>query len=389
MTVEESNDLVVGGDSPAPVVEETPVLEAGAPAVEPAVQEKEKTTEDRLNEVIEKVKKRDEAKVGDGKVAAEAKTPEEKAKIEEKPVPGVVAKEVVKYTPNLKYKVGKLNSETGKWEQTEKDIPKILQSVIKDAESEKEVRDLLTRADGLEIAKAERAQLKTERDGFQSKNAQIGTIIDDLRQTYQRNDIDSWLAKMRIPQERMLQWAIQKAEYLNLPPEQRAAIDARVNAERQAFDVTQQNNNISQVAVQQIQQARQTLLDATLMRPDFSTVASEFDTRAGRQGAFKQAIMDHGELAWNRSQGRVDLTPEQAALEVMKNYGLKMGDPAALKVVPQNGAANGAGAPTAQPAGTKKVIIPIIPNIQGGSTSPLKAKPKNVAELRKIAAEFR
>lgn len=67
------------------------------------------------------------------------------------------------YTPNFKYKVG----------NSEKEISEKFRSLIKDADSEKEIRELFEKADGIELVKQTRAALKAEYDGFKEQAAPV------------------------------------------------------------------------------------------------------------------------------------------------------------------------------------------------------------------------
>lgn len=353
-----SDDILVSGDtnidtSVAPV--ETPAVTEPVIAAEPV----EKTTAERLDEVIAKVKARD---------AEPAVKPGEKLPSGE---PGVVAPVV--FTPNLKFKV----------KDKEHEIPAYLKGAVKDAETEKQIRDLCERAFGLDGIKAERTELKQQMGSIASENTEIKGNINELRNLYQRNDLDSFFAKLKIPQERVLQYALEKAQYMELPPEQRAMIDARKQADLHAYNLDSQNQRLSNDLQTQIAQAKRVMFDATLSRSDVATVAQNFDAQAGKPGAFRQLVASHGETAWYRSNGKIDLSPEQAVQEVMAMYGIKAG-----QVVPPSAmTAAGATVNPATPLVAPAKPVPVIPNIQGRGTSPLKSKPRSIEDLKKTYAE--
>jgi hypothetical protein len=356
------NDVVTTGND---IVVDNSVVEPVVPAVvaEPVVEPKEKSTAESLDEVIAKVKARDEK-------AAATKTPAEKTPSGEP----VVEKTPAAFTPNLKFKV----------KDKEHEIPAYLKDSIKNAETEKQIKDLCERAFGLDGIKAERAALKQEFGTLTNENAEIKGNINELRNLYQRGDLDSFFAKLKIPQERVLQYALEKAQYLELPPEQRAMIDSKRNVELQAYALDSQNQKLSNDLQQQVASAKRVMLDATLLREDVASAAQAFDSQAGKPGAFRQLVTTHGETTWYRSNGKIDLTPEQAVQQVMETYGIKPGAkivaPAALTAVDAQTTSE---APTAVP----KKPVPVIPNIQGKSTSPLKNKPRSTDDLKKMYAE--
>lgn len=276
------------------------------------------------------------------------------------------------FTPNLKFKV----------KDKEHEIPSYMKDVIKDAKTEKEVKEIFEKAYGLEGIKEQREGLKKERDQYFGQVNELVRDINLVKADYQRGDMDSMFAKLNIPVEKVLQYALQKAQYLELPPEQREQIDRQRSLELQTRQLDSQNQSLTANLQQQLVQAKSDAFNATMSRPEVTSVEQAFDTQAGRQGAFRQLVQSHGELTWQKSNGKVDLTPQQAIEQVIAMYGLKAGSAApaaavtAASVVP----------PAATPASTKPAST-IIPNIQGKSTSPLKSKPRSIEDIQKISKE--
>ena len=130
----------------------------------------------------------------------------------------------------------------------------------------------------------------------------------------------------------------------------------------------------------QLATAKQEQLAYVMARPDISAVAQSFDAQAKNPGAFRQLVVSRGELEWHRSGGKIDLTPQQAIDLVMKDYGIRAGT-----VAP---AAPTSAVVAPAPAGTSTAPkTSIIPNVQGKTTSPLRPKPKSIAEIEKITKE--
>lgn len=266
----------------------------------------------------------------------------------------------------------------GKDEQQEHDVPAWLKPMLKDAETEKEAIALLERAYGIESVKESRASVARERDEIKQKHATIENTIVDVRKTYQRGDIDGFLQKLAIPQERMLQWALDKVNYSQLPPEQQRALDERTEADRRAYAAEQQTMTLGEQIKEQSRQAKQTLLQSSLSRPDVTQFAQAFDAQAGTPGSFFEQVRATGELAWVQSEGKVDLTPDQAIEQVMKKWAKFLPTAAPAPVTPT--------APAVAPAA--KVVTPpaptVIPNVQGRTTSPMKSGPKSIEDLKKL-----
>lgn len=288
----------------------------------------------------------------------------------EKPEPeeGAEPPPAAAYKPREKFKV--LDSEH--------EVPAWLKSTMKDDVSEKQAIELLEKAYGLEPVKTRLADTRKERDTLKTEFTKVQHSIEEMRKTYQRGDIDAFLDKLSIPHERMLQWALGKVEYSQLPPEQQRILDERQAAQRQAWTAEQQNQFYQTQLQEQTRSVKSTLLESSLARPDVSAFQHSFDSRVGRPGAFREEIIAQGELAWIQSEGKNDLTPEQAIEKVMAKWRNAMTTP-------------GAAAPAAVSPGTPAALSAkpsVIPNIQGGSQSPMKSKPRSIDDLKKLSAKM-
>lgn len=364
--VEVSNDVVTTmNEGRSAEVEAQPVVEAVVEPVVAAEPEKELTTHDRLEEVVNKVKAAEKKTATPGKTGEAAVV-----------TPGADA-----YKPNLKFSVFQGDAK----EKKDFEIPKEFQSLIKDKKSEDMVKDLFTKAYGLDSVKASRDEVKKTYDTLHQKNTHIENTVNDLRKTYQSGDIDGFLTKMNISEAKMMAWAVEKAKYYSMSPEERAVIDAQTTNVRQVATLDTHAQTLAQQNADQASQLKSLQLDATLSRPEFSAVANAFDTKIGKPGALRQLAWNHGGMTWVNSKGTIDLTPEQAVQAVMEQYGLKLGAVDAVVATPA--------ATVDQPvpgsmAAVQKKPVTTIPNIKGGQTSPVgKAKHKNIADLKKTYQE--
>lgn len=262
----------------------------------------------------------------------------------------------------------------------EYDIDPVFLGAIKDADTEKKFRELYEKAVGIDSVKSRLQEAKKTLGETNAELSQFRDGVNTLRECYARNDFDSFFQHLQIPQEKVLQWVLKKVELSQLPPEQRQVHDAQYTAERKAYDAERRVQHLEQMFQEQSSNAKRYALQVALERPDVKTFAEDFDSRAGRPGAFRDAVCEHGEYTWHRSQGKIDLDPGQAALEVMQRYQQFM----------QPGANGGqASAPNASPGtGAPQKEVPVIPNLGGRSASPTKAKPKTLEDIKKLAASM-
>lgn len=347
MKVPQQDSQSAKTDTPAP---EAPA--AADPASTPAPAAPEKTEEPEAPEAPA-------AKADDEE---EAPTPGDKAEGEEGEKAAAAA-----YEAKLKYKVY----------DKELDFDPVFKDLVKDEKVENKLRELHEKAHGLDIVKPKYVELRQNHQELAEEHQGLLGGIQELRECVQRRDFDSFFTRLKIPHELVLQWLVDKVEYNELPPEQRAVIDARKKAERDAVQARKELESRDQQYFQQASRAKATLLDMALERAEIRAFADAYDAKVGKPGAFRDAVCDYGEAVY--FSRKEDLSPDQAIKDVMSHYGkfVAPSSPAASPAAPAQ--ANG------QPPTPKAKEPPVIPNLNGKQTSPAKnTGPSSVDDLRKI-----
>ena len=314
------------------------------------------------------------------KIASYSKSKTKAPKKEEVPPPSETPPPAA-YTPNFKFVAS----------DAEHEIPEFVRGVIKDADTEKKIKEIFEKAYGLDTVKARMAEFKTEHSQLKRNFNDLIGGIQELRELYQGGDLDGFFDRLKIPVDRILQYALDKVTYNELPPEQRKVLDERLAAQRQTRELEKQNQAQIQDSFDSITRAKGLLLDASLARPDIQSIARAFESSPGRKpGDFRRAVCEHGEYVWFKSNGQMDLTPEEAISQVMSRYGLT---PAIAQGGTQPLQAN-ANPNVAQSNGTLNSVpkppnqVPVIPNVAGRTSSPLKEKPKSIDDLKKLARQM-
>ena len=273
------------------------------------------------------------------------------------------------YTPDFKYKAG------GK----ELEIPEKFRALITDKASEEEVKKLFGQAATLEEFKTTANALKTQMAEKDNTLLSYKNGVTKLRSFVQKNDFDNFFKGMNIPAEKIYQWVLDKVQYNQLPADQKAQIDAQRNLQQQN---EQAQEGLSRVNAERLELATRMKgmeLEQTLGRADVKSMQEAFDSRVGRPGAFRDAVIEHGKSVWALSNQTIDLTPEQAVADFVKKYG----NPSSF--APQNPAAEAAtpGAVT-PPSANATPPVKVIPNVAGRSASPIKQKPRSIEDLKKL-----
>jgi hypothetical protein len=276
------------------------------------------------------------------------------------------AVEAPAFTPNFKVK------SFGK----EFEIPEKFRGLIKDAESEKEVRDIFEKAFGID---GMREKNQTLREKYEALNTEVSHYkqqdqqIDFLVKCLERKDYDTYFETLQIPEKDLQEWMYQKLKMAELPNEQQRLYTDSRQSQKKLYELEMQNqqlkSTIESTTVEQqnaqIQQ-RERDLETVLSRQDVSSVMKAFDSKHG-EGAFKNEIVGRGILAWNTQ--KKDLTAEEAVNQVMSLFG-----PAMVQASQTNAVAAVKDRPT-------------LPIVEGKPVSPTAKKVNSVEDLRKLAQE--
>lgn len=273
------------------------------------------------------------------------------------------------FVPNYKFKAL----------DKEHEIPESLRAAIKDADTEKQVRELMLKAIGMDHIKPKYQETRQKYEEVNTAYQGITKQISDLRADYQKGDMASFFEKLQIPEEKILQYAVQLVQNKELPPEQQQMLAARRDAEKRAQQLETQNYQLSEQTMAHAVEAKRWQLDTVMQRPDVSKYAEAYDRAQGKPGSFRDIVIRTGEAAFHTRQK--DLNPEEAIKEAMDMLG------GAYRNQQVAGAQQ-----VEQPAMQPQVVAPkkpvVIPNVQGrSSASPMKKQLTSLDDLRKFAKD--
>jgi len=298
---------------------------------------------------------------------------------------GVVGDAVVEETPaapewepNYGFKTSKLDPQ-GNRVETEMDIPEKFRSLITDKESEHEIKTLFSKAEGIEFSQKRQEQFKAEKEQAANYIAQVHQRLSGVQAQIESGDLDSAFQTMAIPQEKILQWVLDKVNYQQLPVDQRQLIDGQREAQKRAQSLEEQNKALSQAHMNAMVQHKSMALDATLNRPDLKAVINAYDSRQGKQPQdppFRDLVIRYGDYSWKSSGGKVDLSPSDCVEAVLREYGIAQGYAQAQS---QNPAQVQSNAPAQQAQPTRQT--PSLPNVAGRAASPTAPRITTKAQL--------
>jgi hypothetical protein len=275
-----------------------------------------------------------------------------------------------KYTPNYKYKAA----------LQEKEVDEFWRSLIKDAESEKKVKDLFTKVDGFDFVKQSRDKIEQQFQSLSQDYQAQSEIVQRVEGALQRGDLSSAFRQLGLKDEDVFKYTQQRLQMMEMPPEQRKAFEDAESLREQQMMMKEQMSQYQKLYQDQAVQARTMQLDFVLSRPEIASAAQSWDSLQGQPGAFRDLVIQEAQTAYYQT-GR-DLTAEQAAQVVMQKFG---------KVLASGGSQAAPQAPMA-PSQTPQVTVPqakpVIPNVSGKGASPIKKAPKNLDDLKRMAKEL-
>lgn len=372
MTPMETEELETGAESTESTTETTETASETAENQGKGASEGSESTETEASKAEKAIKDAEEAGEKEAKEAAEAagKGASEGDEEGEKPAA---------FKPNVKFKVM----------DKEYEIAKPFQSIMKDAASEKLVRELHEKAYGLDVIKPKLQEVREERNKFHKENTELHGGINELRTIYQGAvksgnllKLDRFFDRLQIPHDVVLQYALSKVQLSELPPEQKNAVLAQQDAEQRAEALEKSQADTQAQMHAMTAQNMRIMLDQGLARPEVKSAADAFDERVGKPGAFEQEVIKAGKMAFFESEGKVVLSPEQAIKQVIQQYGLTEANAASATTTPVASAAGvqvpGKKAPVQRTTAT-------IPNVAGRTASPLKQKPRSVEDIKELA----
>lgn len=344
MTIEQGEIEVVSTESAAPVSESASV-EVSDDATEEAPAEKVETKPAAKGDFASKLAA---AKAKEAPAATGEKAPAKPA-----------------YNPNFKFKVLDKELEFEEWAK----------GLVKDADTEKKVREFHEKAYGLESVKADRTTLKTQLGETTAKLNEYETGFNNLHAAKAKKDYDTFFEAWEIPKEDIIKYALDIVKREE-DPQAKAQWETsrRATQEQQVFQTEQQR--LQQSRVEFAVEKRLFELDTELSKPDNLVFIQAYETGTGKPGSFKEFVQQIGASVYATSKRDI---PASEAIQIAIGH-LRAANP--MLGMQQ--------APTGEPA--MKVVTPsnkpVIPNIRGTGGSPVRQAPKSIADLKARAKEL-
>lgn len=251
-----------------------------------------------------------------------------------------------------------------------------LKELIKDAASEKKVKEIAQKFLGFDTVKDRHEKVKTEYHSFKEAATPIINYYNQASQLLAKKDMDGFFELLGMSTDDVLKYAVQKAQEMQLPQEQQQSLAQQRAVQRQNQMLEAQYQSLQQQQMAMATQYRNQELSWVMSRPHVAQVATQFDTKNG-PNAFRQLVRKIA-LAHYADSGGQDLSAEQAVGETLKYIGSLVTPTSA------NPAQTSAGPALIQ----QESAPPIIPNVAGKGTSPVRKSVRSIEDLKKKHKEL-
>ena len=252
----------------------------------------------------------------------------------------------------------------------EYEIPEMYRPLIKDQVTQKQVQEIFEKAYALDEHKVIHTGLKEKFNQYQEQTAPLIKIAQELDYYQKKGDLGSYFKTLGFNDQQIMEYALQKAQQLELSPEQKRVYDEREQANRQQFMLEQQFQQTQERLQNLMVQQRNVELQTVLSRPDVQSFVQAFDQRNG-QGAFSQECIQQGR-SYFALTGK-DLTAEEVVQGIVKKFATPMQHQ--QQMMPQ------------QHTPKAPAEVPVIPNTGSSSGSPSHRAIRSIDDLKRLASE--
>ncbi len=272
--------------------------------------------------------------------------------------------EQTEWQPNYKFKVL----------DEEKEFEDFIKPIVNKDNYDK-IKEMHEKAYGLDHVKSKYQTTKEDYDKLKEDNTKNIQALGKMGHLIQNKDYGTLFKEMGLSDQDVMNYALERANYHELPADQRQAHDQQVQEQQRLRNLELENQQLKQQQQRSIVQSQEQMLDNYLSSPEIADHVRAFDERAGKPGSFKEEVIRRGAHAYYTQKTQIPVS--EAANQVISLYGGK----------PMNQEAPAAGnAPQANnqpPVYQQKPTIPKMKAVSG--QAPAKRMFTSLDELRTYA----
>jgi hypothetical protein len=289
------------------------------------------------------------------------------------PAPGAAdpnASAAQAYSPNVKFKAYGKELEFEDWAK----------GMIKDKETEEKFRSLHAKAYGFEPLKENFDKYKQDVSPKLQEFDNVQRGINIVSKFAQSRDFDNFFASLNIPEQAVFEWFERKVEELKAPPHIQQQMKQARETSRQNLLMSYQHQDLMTQQEQHVRQNMEREVEIFSTHQEYAPIQGAYEQRAG-EGSFKKLILDRIEMGKKNGENLSVAQAMQVVGGTLKQFlGVQ---PQAQSMTAQQSTPAAPQAPAQAPREAGKP--PVLPNISGKGSSPIKAGFKNLDDMRKAA----
>lgn len=286
-------------------------------------------------------------------------------------------------------------------------IPEKFKALMTDEKSQREIHELFEKAGGLDVIKPKHQELIQQYGEKEKQLTGVMGSINSVRRDYQNavqlfqrgqsleamSSMDAFFSKMKVPEEVVMRYALEKAKFAQLPPEQQQMFQERKQAELQAQQYQEQAQNSMQGSAATEAKLLDLQLKFELAKPEIADAKAYYESLEGNEpGSFRELVIQYG--IQQHALGK-ELSPEEAVAGVIKSFGLgslakAKGSNLSAGPKPTDSIEEEQVEDAPPPKVVKKKVVNTgtLPNVSSTGVSPVKQGVKSLKQLKEIAKNF-
>jgi hypothetical protein len=258
------------------------------------------------------------------------------------------------FTPDWKYK----------FNGQEKEVDAFFRPLVKDAQALEKVKDIIQRAEAVEIHKQKSKQYETELSEYKP----TVETVSKLREMYEKGDHERVLSNIGYTDEMLYKIVQEKLSRQQMSPEQKAVWEKEQKLALENEELLKQNEVYRSQAQQELANLTGYQLEAELGKADYQGMKEMYE-KANGSGSFRQLVIDRGAYLVDRAGKHVP--PSEVMASVAKEFA------PFINQVPA-----GAAPVTAQQKPK------VIPNVGRSGGSPTRSAITSLDQLKQLQKQF-
>lgn len=276
------------------------------------------------------------------------------------------------WQPNFKYIV----------HDDELEFDELVRPAITNPEIEKHIRDLYTKANGIDVIKSKYddslrqiEDVRAESQRYQAEAQEALQGIEGLKKLA-LEDFQSFAHIVGLDDNTVLKYASNRIDYREKPEDERKRIDRDIESRATSYGRDLEFERLRKQNSDLMQRQHEDAMNAAYALPEISKFEKAFDAKLGKQGAFREHVRQYGSTQYKTNNTYVK--PLDAVQAVYAQYKPLFGDAIDSAIENQNATSNKG------KAGSKPAR-----NLGPGRNATMVAKRiKSLDDLRKRANEL-